>query len=130
MTLGQTTFLRFVVTGVVTAGTYVALSLALERVLPSPLVASLTAYAIVVLLHFTLSNFFTFQQKAVDRRSVLRYLAFIAAFGVLNLIVAQVVHAFEWPSYVLYVSNAVISPLFSFVVMKSFVFVGARDARL
>lgn len=122
MTPGLTTFSRFVVIGVLTAVSYLALSLLLQRLVGVAAVASFGAYAIVVILHFTLNNFYTFGKREIERTTISRYAMVIAAFAILNLIVDQVVRTLELPSYVLYLTNMVLSPVLSFVVMKTYVF--------
>ena len=122
MTPGQTTFGRYVLTGALTAVSYLALSLLLQRALGIAVLASFLAYATVVVLHFALNNFYTFRKRGIERTTVSRYSAVIAAFAVLNLVVDQLVRALGLPVYVLYLTNMVLSPLLSFVVMKSYVF--------
>ncbi|MCB1744575.1 MAG: GtrA family protein [Gammaproteobacteria bacterium] len=116
-------FARFAVTGVVTALTYLVLSLAFEQIVGTPAVASLIAYALVIIVHFSLNNFYTFQKRRLELAVIVRYALFIIAFAILNYVVNALVQAFELPSIVLYLVNMVVSPLISYGIMKSFVFV-------
>jgi putative flippase GtrA len=128
MSAGTRTFFRFALTGVLTAVSYLALCLVLQRALAVPAIASLLAYAIVVVLHFSLNNFYTFGRRHIDRRTIARYASFVLAFAILNLAVDHFVRGFALPDYVLYLTNMVVSPLLSFAVMKAYVF--SRDPGL
>lgn len=122
MTAGLATFMRYLLTGAITAIAYLALSLLFQRWLGLPWLASLLAYTVVVVLHFTLSNFYTFGRREITPTTFSRYSMIVGVFAILNFGVDLLVRALALPPIVLYATNMVVSPLITFVVMKSYVF--------
>jgi len=119
---------RFIIVGTSVAAIYIALSLALNRIIPDLRVASAIAFAVAVAIQYLGHRLYTFGSRNRKADELFRFLVVISVGIVLSFVITHIGSAFSVSPVLSLLIVAVVTPLVNFIFFSVWVFV-ARDGR-